>query len=255
MKVTVLGSGTSTGVPTIGCDCFVCLSRDPKDKRTRSSVMIQNQNHPPLVIDTGPDFRAQMLRHQVKAIGGVLYTHTHADHCHGFDDLRAFSFGHRQPLPCFALAEYVADLKNRFSYAFQDTGYEGARPMVDLKVMPEEAFSFAGLEIEPVVLPHGPFRSSGFRVGEFAYVTDFKGFPEEVLTRWRGKIKIMIASGIHFGEHKSHSVIPETVELMEQLEVEQGFLTHLSHRVSHTQDAHRLPSQVKFAFDGMVIDL
>lgn len=208
-----------------------------------------------MIVDTGPDFRAQVLQHDIRELEGVLYTHLHADHCHGFDDLRAFSFSRETPIPCYLLPHYIQELKERFSYAFRETGYRGAKPQVALHPIPEEAFQFGPYEIDPVQLPHGPFITSGFRIGNFAYATDFKHFTPEQIQRWRGKITAMVASGIHFGMHPAHSVIPETVELFEKLEVKQGVITHISHMVDHERDSLKLPAHIKLAFDGMSIDV
>ena len=253
-KVVVMGSGTSTGVPVIGCDCEVCLSDDPKNKRTRASIaLFDGENW--YVIDTGPDFRQQILTTKITSIEGVLFTHTHADHCHGFDDLRAFSFRSTTPIPCYFLEEHLPEFKERFAYAFQDTGYTGAKPSVDLKKIPHEVFTLGKLEIEPIRLPHGHFTTCGFRIGSFAYLTDFKGFPKDWVPRWRGKIHTMVASGIHFGQHSAHNNVYETLEVFDQLEVKRGIISHLSHRVAHDIHASRLPENASFAYDGMVVDL
>jgi phosphoribosyl 1,2-cyclic phosphate phosphodiesterase len=256
MKVVILGSGTSTGVPVLGCSCPVCKSHDPKDQRTRASLALLHENGKNIVIDTGPEFRLQLLRAGIGDLDAVLYTHTHADHCHGFDDLRAFSFNpHRKTIDCYLLPEHMADFKERFKYAFETTGYEGAVPMTRLKEIPCDTFLVSELEIEPVKLPHGHMTTCGFRIGNFAYATDFKGFPEDVIKQWRGKVDFMVASGIHFGQHKTHNVIPETLTLFERLGVKRGWISHLSHKVDYKRDRSRLPAHVDFSYDGMVIDL
>ena len=255
MKVVVLGSGTSTGVPVIGCSCRVCRSADPKNKRLRPSLALEPPGGRWLVVDTGPDFRAQVLSHNIYPLGGVLFTHIHADHCHGFDDLRAFTFREKRPVPCYMPKEQISEFKRRFSYAFADSGYRGSVPLVDLMEIPAGEFEFLNLSVEPVRLPHGHMSTCGFRFGEFAYITDFKEFPEADLLRWQGKVKVLYASGIHFETHPSHSSIPETLDLMEKLEIDRGVIGHLSHRVDYLSDSKRLPNHVSLAYDGMVIDL
>ena len=256
LTITVLGSGTSTGVPTIGCDCEVCTSDHPKNKRTRASILItRNDTGQHIVIDTTPEFRLQMLRAKVTQLSHVLYTHTHADHSHGFDDLRAFYFRTRQPVHCFLPAELIEEFKVRFSYAFRDTGYPGITPQVILEGIPDQTFQILGLDVEPVRLPHGAMETTGFRFGSFVYCTDFKNFPEEKIRQWKGKIHTMIASGVHFKEHPTHSNVYQTTELFQKLEVEQGYITHLAHQVDYQRDSKDLPEKVAFAYDGLTLSV
>lgn len=255
MRVVLLGTGTSTGVPVIGCSCDVCRSPFTENNRFRTSLALVDSQNKALVIDTSPEFRLQMLRARIQELHAVLYTHVHADHCHGFDDLRAFGFTRKDAIPCYLGREYFQEFKTRFSYAFEDTGYLGAKPSVEVREISEDSFNVGGMSIEAIKLPHGNAVSYGFRVGDFAYVTDFKQFSPEQIKAWKGKIRIMVASGIHFGAHKTHSTIPETIALFEQLGVEKGILTHLAHDVDHFRDAHRLPDHVVFGYDGMTFDI
>lgn len=254
-RVVILGSGTSTGVPVIGCTCSVCMSPDPKDNRTRASIALQLDDERWLVVDTSPEFRIQALRAGIANLECVLYTHTHADHCHGFDDLRAYSFYRSEPIQAFLMPEYVEEFRTRFSYAFTDTGYKGAKPLIILNNIPEQRFQVCGLAIEPIRLQHGVFGTCGFKIGDFAYFTDFKGLPDGLAHRWRGQISTMIASGIHYGSHHAHNTIPETLEMFADLEVDRGIITHLSHKVSHQLHSPTLPPGVELAYDGMIIDL
>jgi phosphoribosyl 1,2-cyclic phosphate phosphodiesterase len=257
MKVFVLGSGTSTGVPVIGCHCEVCSSSSPFNKRMRASIALMGESGEVLVIDTTPEFRLQVINNRLDRIDGVLYTHTHADHCHGFDDLRALSFGSKRSntIECMLLEDHIADFKSKFRYAFEDTGYKGTVPQIRVTKIPDEPFQFCGLDIEPVRLPHGHVTTCGIRVGGFVYATDFKTFPKDTIARWRGFVDTMIVSGVHFGKHETHSVIPESLALLDELGVRRGFITHISHNVDHERDRSRLPQNVEFAFDGMVIDV
>ena len=256
IKVTVLGSGTSTGVPVIACQCSVCLSKNPFDKRTRASILIADEaTKKNLVVDTSPDFRTQILRHDVRHLEYVLYTHTHADHCHGLDDLRAFYSFHKEPVQCWIAARHFDELRGRFSYVFHDTGYIGTKPQIALHMLTQERFKVGDFEVEMVEVPHGNDMTSAYRIGSFAYATDFKSFPDDVLKKWKGKIQCMIASGIGFKEHPTHSSVQETIQLFDKLGVSRGIITHLSHGVDYERDRVNLPSHVEFAYDGMEFTL
>lgn len=255
MRVVVLGSGTSTGVPVIGCTCAVCQDKRPGNQRFRASIAIISDSGFTVVVDTAPEFRLQLLRENIQRLDAVLYTHMHADHTHGFDDLRAFYFHHKQPVKCYVAADVIPEFKSRFAYAFEDTGYLGAKPQVDLETTPEKPFMLGDLNIEPITLPHGHVSVVGFKIGRFAYVTDFKTFSPAQIAAWKGKIDVMIASGIHFGTHATHSTIPETLALFKQLGVRQGYLTHLAHDVEYYGDAARLPADVAFAYDGLSLTI
>jgi len=253
--VTILGSGTSTGVPVIGCSCVVCRSPDSRLKRTRAALMLTLASGERLVIDTGPDFRQQMLRESVAQLEHVLYTHVHADHCHGFDDLRAFYFHQRRPVTCYVGRPHLEDFRTRFAYAFQETGYSGTKPQVVLQEFGEAPFTVLGLTVEPIFLEHGHTQTAAFRIGRFVYATDFKRIPPEVVERWRGQVDTMVASGIHFGAHPTHSNIPETLALFKKIQVNRGIITHLTHEVDPARDTARLPDGVVFAHDGMQVDV
>ena len=254
-KVVILGSGTSTGVPVVGCSCEVCRSEDPYDKRTRCSILLELTNDKRIVVDTSPEFRLQLLANKIDRIDAVLYTHTHADHCHGFDDLRVFSFFRKDPLPVFLAPDHATEIRERFHYAFENTGYEGATPQLQLHEIGKDTFDVLGLPVEPVYLPHGGVTTTAYRFGDFAYATDFKGFPPEVLAKWQGRVPTMVASAIRYRPHSTHSNIPETLDLFAKLGVKQGFLTHLSHDVGYGRDSGKLPPGAALAYDGMVIDL
>jgi phosphoribosyl 1,2-cyclic phosphate phosphodiesterase len=254
VRAIVLGSGTSTGVPVIGCTCAVCTGKHPKNQRTRASIAVEKDGET-ILIDTSPEMRLQVLRAGIHRLRAVLYTHLHADHAHGFDDLRAFFFQSRQALDVYLLPEMIPELRERFRYAFEDTGYLGAVPQLTLHAIPEGRFQVGPFAIDPVRLPHGHLETCGFRFDNFAYATDFKIFPQRTIEVWRGSIHTLLASGIHFGQHPTHSVIPETLELFRQLEVRRGVISHLAHQVDYEEHSRSLPPHVELAFDGMTIDL
>ncbi len=256
IKVTVLGSGTSTGVPVIACPCEVCHSLSPYNKRTRASILVSDlRNGQNLVIDTAPDFRTQILRQNVQHLEYALYTHIHADHCHGLDDLRAFYFFNQKPVQCWIHPRHVEEFRTRFAYVFKETGYIGTKPQIILNEMTHPQFQIGNLDVETVDLPHGNVVTSAFRIGSFAYATDFKFFPDAIIKQWKNKVKFFIASGVGFKEHPTHSSVPETIRLFETLGVSKGIITHLSHSVDYERDQPKLPTQVEFAYDGMEFTL
>ena len=254
MKIHILGSGTSAGVPVIGCRCPVCMSDDPRDKRTRASIALEKDGQY-LLIETAPEMRLQLIKAGIFNIIGVVYTHLHADHTAGFDDLRAFSFWSKEPLPVYLFEHYVDELKSRYKYAFNPGGYKGAVPQLELKPVGAESFKIGPFLIEPMTLPHGSVETMGIRVDEFMYTTDFKSIPSEYIEKYKNQVKYMVARGIHFGQHSTHSTIHETIDWFNKLNVTHGFISHLSHQVSHAEDGGKLPDHVKLTFDGMVIDL
>lgn len=252
LKIRVMGSGTSTGVPVLGCRCDICTSTDLKDKRTRASVLVTRMDtEQSLVIDTGPDFRAQMIAANAAHTEAVVYTHTHADHLHGFDDLRTLYFHHKKSIDVHIHQDDVPDLKSRFSYAFQDTGYMGMPPQVEVHPFADQPFKVLGLDIDTVRLPHGSVQSSAFRLGRFAYATDFKHFPKAALEQWRGKVDTFVVSGLRFRPHRTHSCMQESIALAQDLGAKVVYLSHISHEVSHQNDADKLPKGFHFAYDGL----
>ncbi len=255
LTITILGCGTSTGVPVIGCLCPVCTSENEKNKRNRSSLLITTTHGDHIVIDTGPEFRLQMVRERICDLRGVIYTHTHADHSRGFDDLRAFNFKKSKTIPCYVPVEHMQELKESFSYAFRESDYLGSKLLVDLKPITDKPFSIADLEIDSIILPHGHTTVRAYRIGQFVYATDFKEFPLDVIKKWKGTIDIMIASGVHFTELPTHSSVQDTVKLFEVLGVRRGIITHLSHCVDYVKNASLLPSNYEFAYDGMKLQI
>jgi phosphoribosyl 1,2-cyclic phosphate phosphodiesterase len=257
MKITILGSGTSTGVPVLGCSCNVCMSPSTFNKRWRASILIQTSQGQNIVVDTGPEFRLQALRAGIRTLQHVIYTHIHADHLHGFDDLRGLYFNSGKPIDIFLDRDYVAELRHRFHYAFEDTGYLGGRPKLNLIELPHdfESMSIAGVDVETARMPHGNVTTNVIKIGRFLYATDFKYFTDEAVRKWRDEIDVMIATGLRWDEHKTHSTISETIDLFKRLRVRRGILTHLSHQVDYERDSPKISGAAEFAYDGMSIEL
>lgn len=257
LAVQILGCGTSTGVPVLGCSCQVCVGGNERNQRWRTSIALQTPSGQPLVVDTGPEFRLQALRAGLGTLQRVIYTHIHADHVHGFDDLRGLYFNNQKPISCWLHPDYIKELRHRFHYAFEDTGYLGGRPEIKLISLPDNhgVFSVGDMEVETFLVPHGNALTNIFRFGRFGYATDFKYFTDEVIRAWRGKLHTLVASGLRWKDHKTHSTIPETLELFEKLDVQRGIITHMSHDVDYAKDSEKMPSGVELAYDGMQLTI
>lgn len=252
MKITILGSGTSTGVPMVGCRCPVCSSpHDPRDKRSRSSILIQ-QADKNILVDCTTDLRFQMLREAVPKLDAVLFTHTHADHVNGIDDLRGFHFLHQQVIPAYGCPDTIKRLTSNFDYIFQN--YPNATHPPLLSAHPVTGmFELFGLAIQPIPLIHGSCRTCGYRIANFAYLTDCSAIPERSMDLLHG-VSCLILDGLRWQPHPYHFNIPQAIEAAQQIGAERVILTHLTHEVSHTDQA-RLPNGVQFAYDGMVLEV
>lgn len=251
MKAIILGSGTSTGVPMVGCSCPVCSSADPRDRRSRASLLICHAGKN-ILVDTSTDLRSQMLREAIPQIDAVLFTHAHADHVNGIDDLRGFHFLHRQVVPCYACPATMGRLQKGFGYIFlQDEGATHP-PLLEPQVV-NGPFDLFGLPVIPIPLEHGAGASCGYRIGSFAYLTDCSAIPAASLALLQGVVTVVI-DGLRWSSHPFHFNIEGAIAAMQQLQVRRTILTHLTHEVSHAEE-QKLPGGVVFAYDGMVIDL
>jgi phosphoribosyl 1,2-cyclic phosphate phosphodiesterase len=250
--LTVLGSGTSMGVPTIGCNCAVCCSSDPRDRRTRPSVMIAYNGHH-VLIDTTPDFREQALREKITSIDAVFYTHTHADHILGIDDLRPLSFAHKPGrMPLYADPQAADFLRNMFRYIF-DADYKfGGLPQVEMKPIegPVELF---GARFEPVTVIHGETPILGFRFGSAAYLTDHSDVPPESLDRLR-HLDILFLDALRYKPHPTHSTVEQSLKIVEEVKPKRAFFTHICHDLPHAAAEAALPPGVLLAYDGMKLE-
>jgi phosphoribosyl 1,2-cyclic phosphate phosphodiesterase len=246
-QVTILGSGTSTGVPMLGCSCAVCHSADPRDRRTRCSALVSHGGQR-IVIDTSTDFRQQALRENLSHVDAVLYTHAHADHVHGIDDLRAFNIVSGAAIPIYGPPSAMAVIRRNFRYIFSGEVQPGFRPrLISWDVAGD--FVLCGLPVQPIPLQHGADLSCGYRIGSFAYITDCNGIPGESLERL-GNLDILVIDGLRFRSHPTHYSIPEAIEISRQLGARRTILTHLCHEVEHARDGASLPKGVELAYDG-----
>jgi phosphoribosyl 1,2-cyclic phosphate phosphodiesterase len=251
MKILILGCGTSCGVPMIGCDCPVCTSKNPRNTRTRASILIGNGDKN-ILIDTSPDLRMQALRHRIKRIDAVLYTHTHADHLLGIDDLRGFNFIQYEPIPIYGNKKTIAGIKRTFPYIFSDGPSLSTKPVIDVHII-NGRFETCGLKVTPVKVFHGADPILGFRMGSFAYITDCNRIPGESMKKLAG-LKVLILDALREVEHPTHFTISEAVSVSRELGVERTILTHMCHRVDYEKIGGSLPKGVELAFDGMEIE-
>ncbi len=250
--LTVLGSGTSVGVPTIGCNCAVCHSPNPCDRRTRPSVLIA-YNGRNVLIDTTPDFREQALREQITQLDAVLYTHTHADHILGIDDLRPLTYKHRPgKLPLYATPQASDFLRNMFGYIFNPVYKFGGLPQVELHPIegPVELF---GTTFEPLTVIHGETPILGFRFGSAAYLTDHSEIPAATLENLRG-LDILFLDALRYVPHPTHSTVEQSLKIVESLKPKRTFFTHICHDLPHEATNAALPPGVQLAFDGMKLE-
>ena len=253
-EITVLGSGTSTGVPVVGCSCHVCLNMSPKNQRMRSSVFVYDKKYDRRVlIDTTPDLRMQLLKNKITSVDYVFFTHAHADHCHGLDDLRPFFFRNKKAIKVWASPPHAKEIREKFYYMFRNTGYSGLIPTLEFLELDEFSKELEDPGFETASLPHGSTESSVFKLGSFLYATDFKIFSDSLIEKWKGSLELVIASAPTYKPHGTHSCVPETIELFEKLEVKQGYLTHLSHQIDHEAHSGNLPSGCAFAYDGLKV--
>lgn len=254
MRVVLLGTGTSQGVPIIGCDCSVCTSNDKKDKRLRCSVLIEMDSGFTFVIDTGPDFRYQMLRAGIKRLDAVLFTHDHKDHTAGMDDVRAFNFLQKKPMDIYATEQVQHALRKSFDYVFSGANYPGI-PQVNLHKIDKSPFSIEGINITPIEVWHYKLPVLGFRIDDFTYITDANRIEEEELHKIRGS-KVLIINALRKKEHISHFTLEEAVETSRRVGVEQVYFTHISHQMGlhHIVDAS-LEEGMNLAYDELEFTL
>jgi len=238
LTVTLLGTGTSTGVPMAGCSCPVCVSPHPENQRSRCSALLNFRDRN-ILIDVSTDFRQQALREKISHIDAVLLTHPHADHVHGIDDLRAFNPRDGNAIPVFGSPESMSHLGGAFRYIFGDMDESGYRPRLALHPV-DGPFTLFELRVEPVPLIHGPGRSLGFRIGSFAYLPDCTSIPEDSLQKLFG-LDLLVLDALRFRPHPSHFNIPQAIQTAGRLGAKRTLLTHLSHDVEHRRDSRNLP--------------
>jgi phosphoribosyl 1,2-cyclic phosphate phosphodiesterase len=250
MRITFLGTGTSVGVPTLGCECETCLSDDPRDKRLRTSVLIEHAGYH-LLIDASTDFRQQALGVGLKKLDAILFTHAHADHCFGLDDARPLMFRHGA-IPVYATDETWQGLRRVYAYAFEPAQYPGV-PRIIPRVI-EGDFDLFSLRVAPLVVMHGGLAVTAFRLGGFAYVTDCNLIPDETCDRLRD-LDVLVIDALRFKKHPTHMTLDQALGYIERLRPQRALLTHISHDIRHAPTSAHLPAGVEIAYDGLTVEV
>jgi phosphoribosyl 1,2-cyclic phosphate phosphodiesterase len=252
-SILVLGSGTSVGVPMIGCRCKVCTSADPRDKRMRPSVLLK-LDEKRVLIDTTPDFRCQALRFGIDRIDAILYTHSHADHILGLDDVRPFNFMQRGEIPMYASADTLEAIERTFGYVFDTRPSESSRPRLARYIFETEPICVAGTKIEPIRALHGRGTVYGFKLGDCVYLTDHSEIPPESQQRLTG-LDVLFLDALRHNPHPTHSTVEESLRTVELLQPKRAYFTHISHDLLHAQLEAWLPDNVHLAYDGLEIPI
>ena len=253
LKITFLGTGTSSGVPMIGCSCKVCVSTNKKDNRLRSSILVQSATTS-FVIDTTPDFRYQMLRANVQQLDAVLFTHPHKDHIAGLDDVRAYNFFNHKPMELYANSLTEEAIKREFAYAFSDKKYPGI-PNLNINTIDNNPFYIGDIFIQPILVWHIKMPVLGFRMGDFTYITDANYIEPGEQEKIKGS-KVLVINALRKEKHLSHFTLSEAIELANALEIPRVYLTHISHQLGiHTVVSNELPANISLAYDGLQISL
>jgi phosphoribosyl 1,2-cyclic phosphate phosphodiesterase len=253
LKITVLGSGTSVGVPTIGCRCGVCLSQDPRDARLRPSVLLSYGGRN-VLIDSAPDLRQQALRAKMDRLDAILFTHAHADHILGLDDVRPFNYGRKEPIPAYGSETTIALIRGTFAYIFDSGPKESSVPRILTRVLDGGPLELFGRRFLPVPLRHGGSTVHGFRFGAAAYLTDHSEIPEESLAQLAG-LDVLFLDGLRHRPHPTHNTVAQALEYVERLAPRRAFLTHICHELPHEETERHLPPRVRLAYDGLEVEV
>lgn len=252
MKLTFLGTGTSTGVPVIGCQCKRCMSADPRDKRLRASALWEIGDTK-IVVDAGPDFRMQMINAQCRHVDAILITHRHYDHIGGLDDVRGLNYSMHAPLNVYAEKFHADGIMQMYPYVFEVNKYPGA-PNINLNVITSEPFEINGIKVEPIRVMHAKMPIFGYRIGDWAYITDASKIPAESMEKLRG-LDVLVLNALRHEPHMSHFSISQALEVVEELKPRRTYFTHINHDFgNYAEYNHQLPEGVEMSYDGLVVE-
>jgi phosphoribosyl 1,2-cyclic phosphate phosphodiesterase len=253
MKITVLGSGTSSGIPLIGCECPVCTSPDPRDKRLRPSVVF-TYNDRKILIDTPPDFRTQALRANLDRVDAILFTHAHADHIMGLDDVRPFNFKHGVRIPIYGAEDTMNTLRRVYHYIFEERAHLTFVPQLDIHILNGAPVDLFGIPVQPIPLMHGKARIFGYRIGNAAYLTDHSEIPPASMEMLHG-LDVLFLDALRHRPHPTHSTVETSIENVRTLAPRRAYFTHISHDLAHAPTQDQLPPGIEIAYDGLEIDV
>ena len=249
LEISILGSGTSQGIPVVGCTCDVCQSTDPRDKRLRTAALLQ-QNGTTVAVDAGPDFRQQMLREQVRRLDGIVMTHNHKDHTAGIDDVRAFNWIQQEPMNIYARGSVLSAIREEFFYAFEENPYPGV-PDINLNELDGSPFRIGGVDLIPIDAMHHRMPVYGYRAGDFSYLTDANYIETNELDKMKGS-RFVVINALRKEKHISHFTLEEAVDILQYLRPEKGFITHISHQMGKHKEVEKgLPKGIFLSRDGM----
>jgi phosphoribosyl 1,2-cyclic phosphate phosphodiesterase len=253
LKVTFLGTGTSQGIPVIACECAVCKSFDYRDKRLRTSVYIETDKLK-IIIDTGPDFRQQVLRERIKQLDAILFTHEHKDHIAGLDDVRGFNYAQQRDMPVYARANVIEALKREFAYIFAEYQYPGI-PRIAIHEMDGSPFHILDEQIQPIKVMHYKLPIFGFRIQDFTYITDANFISDEEMEKIKGS-KVVVLNALQKDPHVSHFTLQQAIEVIQKIQPEHAYFVHMGHRMGKHEDVEKeLPENIHFAFDGLTLTI
>jgi phosphoribosyl 1,2-cyclic phosphate phosphodiesterase len=253
LKITVLGSGTSVGVPAIGCHCAVCTSTDPRDNRLRPSILVSYDGRNVLV-DTGPDFRTQALRARIERVDAIVYTHSHADHMMGLDDVRPFNFRQSGAIPVYAAEDTMAAIRRCFAYIFDGVQRNTNIPKLETRIVDGTPFELFGVEFLPVPVIHGAQQIYGYRFGRAAYLTDHSEIPETSMKMLR-ELDVLFLDALRYKPHPTHTTVERSLQTVEALKPRRAYFTHICHDLGHERAESMLPPHVRLAYDGLEIQV